>query len=176
MLRFSPVLYLEVQTKTAQRRRNLNMQLSEGKGTLTHTVSDCELAQGYTTQSEALSWRLHSPQSGPLSRMGHSCVLQCTAASSLQPTFSSWTPSACLIRPGSSMPQVQLQCPTFRFPNKWTVWQIHTPGNSSSAVTDLKWFSSCHIYMGFQIADDTVNYAVFLYNSGAGGALCGWCK
>lgn len=68
-------------------------------------------------QREVLGWRLLSPQSGPLSRMGHSCVLQCTAASSLQPTFSSWTPSACLISPANSTPQVQLLCPAYRFPN-----------------------------------------------------------
>lgn len=123
MLRFSSVICLGLKSKTAQRWRNLNIQLSEGKGTLTHTVSDCELARGCSLQSGSLSWRLHTPQRGSLSQTGHSCVLQSTAASSLQPTFSTWTPSASLISTGTSTPRVQLlicvHCPVFRLFNKW---------------------------------------------------------
>lgn len=40
------VMCLRLQSKVVQRERNLSVQLSERKGTLTHTVSDCELAQG----------------------------------------------------------------------------------------------------------------------------------
>lgn len=55
---------LGLQPKVAQRKRNLNTQLSEGKGTLTHTVSDCELAQGCTLTEQGFELKTAHSERG----------------------------------------------------------------------------------------------------------------
>lgn len=166
---------LRLQSKVVQRERNLSVQLSERKGTLTHTVSDCELAQGCALHRVGLWAQGCTLHRAELWAERHSCVLQRTAASSLQPTFSSWFPSACLISP-----QVQLLHPTFKVFNKCKRDSLTDTGITKLIYEQL-WQDFCgflHIYLhrGLESGNDMVNNAVFLYNSEAGGALCGWCK
>lgn len=132
---------------TAQRGRNLNMQLSEGKGTLTHTVCDCELAQGYA---------LHRAEGCSLHRVGL-WVEWGTAVS-----FSAQGPP--LYSPPfhhgphlHALSVLAIQRPKFNCcvqylgvltSAEWTVWQTLTPGNWPAVMTELMWFSTCHIYMG----------------------------
>lgn len=161
-------------------QRNLNVQLSERKGTLTHTVSDCELAQGCTLHRAGL-W-------------AEGCTLHRVELWAQRDTAVSFRAQP---PPLYSPPFHQgshlhaLSVPALRCP-KSNSCILHlrsltsAKGTVSQILASENWFTNrydstlvvFYIYLceGLQSGYDTVNYAVFLYNSEAGGALCGWCK
>lgn len=142
---------LGLQPKVAQRKRNLNTQLSEGKGTLTHTVSDCELAQGCTLTEQGFELKTAHSEQGFESNGAQLCpsehigLLLTAHLFILSPMC---RPYQCqyIVTPS---PTTEV-CLTFKLFKKWRSDSL-TDDNNRELIYKQLWPHSCdftrHVYM-----------------------------